>query len=376
MKRKLKVLRKRALRIRQNESRPLFLFSLNGKELLELAEVSRVSRDDADKLIGYQRPEVKRHIKEITDYLNCDDVLFPNSIILALSSGVRFVESRGPQIGDRNVSAGVLEIPIPRDGGVKPGWIVDGQQRAMAISRSKRQSLNVPVNGFLADDVEIQRDQFLRINNTKPLPRGLISELLPEVNTPLPQRLAVRQIPARLCELLNKDPNSPFKDLIKRPSSDNKSQAILADTAIIKMIEESMTSPSGCLHPYRNIATGETDIESMKILLLLYWTAVKNVFPQAWGRPPVHSRLMHSVGLRAMGRLMDKVMPFIPLNNNNVCIIEKEIRRIVPYCHWVSGRWEELGDLPWNELQNVPRHIRVLSNFLIRSYVQAKGVST
>jgi len=47
-----------------------------------------------------------------------------------------------------------------------------------------------PLGRFLADDVEVQRDQFLRINSAKPLPRGLITELLPEVSTVLPAHLA------------------------------------------------------------------------------------------------------------------------------------------------------------------------------------------
>ena len=68
----------------------------------------------------------------------------------------------------------------------------------------------MPVNAFITDSVEMQRDQFLRINNTKPLPRGLVTELLPEISTPLPPRLSLRQTPAALCDLLNRDPDSPF----------------------------------------------------------------------------------------------------------------------------------------------------------------------
>jgi len=66
-----------------------------------------------------------------------------------------------PNVRDGLVVAGTLEIPLPRQGGRKPGWIVDGQQRALAISKSKRKNLLVPVNAFVADDIELQRDQFL-----------------------------------------------------------------------------------------------------------------------------------------------------------------------------------------------------------------------
>ncbi len=50
-----------------------------------------------------------------------------------------------------------------------------------------------------------------------------------------------------------------------------------------------------------------------------------------------------------------------------------ELALVVPVCHWTNGRWEELGGVAWNELQNVPRHIKTVSNLLIRTYVQAKS---
>ena len=35
---------------------PLYLFSLTAQEILQVADISRVSRDEAGELIGYQRP--------------------------------------------------------------------------------------------------------------------------------------------------------------------------------------------------------------------------------------------------------------------------------------------------------------------------------
>ncbi len=142
------------------------------------------------------------------------------------------------------------------------------------------------------------------------------------------------------------------------------------------MIEESLTSPAGCLFPYRNIATGETDFDGICKVLVTYWTAVSRVFPQAWGKPPASSRLMHGAGIRAVGRIMDRVMPGIRLQQDNaVDLAAAEIRRIAPLCRWTEGKWEDLGGVSWNEIQNVPRHIRLLSNVLIRAYLEAKGNS-
>src|SRR5262249_56242880 len=95
-----KFIRRRALRVLQDEAHPLYVFCLTGEELLALADISRISRDNSGKLIGYQRPEVKRHVQDIINYLNGDQVVFPNSIILALSSQVDFVRSRRPAVAD------------------------------------------------------------------------------------------------------------------------------------------------------------------------------------------------------------------------------------------------------------------------------------
>jgi len=372
------VLKRRALRIEQDPNHPLFMFSLTGEDLLAVADMSRISRDDAGKVIGYQRSEVRKHVQDIIDYLNSSSVVFPNSIILALSSRAKFVKSRGPEVDDGCSASGTIEIPLPNDGDPKPAWIVDGQQRTLALCKSDRRKFPVPVNAFIADEVSLQRDQFLRVNNTRPLPRGLITELLPEVSTNLPARMAARRIPAAICDWLNLEPRSPFHRLIRRASmrSEEASHAVISDTSIVKTLEESITSPSGCLYPYRNVATGETDFDAICELLVTYWSAVRKTFPTAWGKPPEKSRLMHGAGIRAIGRLMDKIMPSIKARGKKgIELAEKELQLIAHHCRWTSGNWEAMNGLSWNEIQNVPRHIQMLSWVLIHAYLQAKGLT-
>ena len=171
------ILERKALRVSQKGGHHIFLTSLKGTELLQLAGVSRVSRDDDGRLIGYQRPEVRRHVREIADYLQGSDMLLAHPVILSFTSAVKFVSSRGQKTSDGLAETGWLRIPLPREKEEKPAWIVDGQQRALAIGLCKDKDFAVPICAFIADQVEIQRDQFLRINNTKPLPRGLVTEL-------------------------------------------------------------------------------------------------------------------------------------------------------------------------------------------------------
>ena len=82
---------------------------------------------------------------------------------------------------------------------------------------------------------------------------------------------------------------------------------------------------------------------------------------------------MGGVGIRAMGRLMERVMAQVDLDAKNADdVTEREIRRVAGACHWTEGTWDVNG-LPWNELQNTPRHISALSNFLVRHYVGARA---
>jgi DGQHR domain-containing protein len=81
------VLKRRALRIDQHPSIPLYVFTLAAEEVSQVADVARISRDEAGKLIGYQRPEKKQHVKQILEYLDGEEVLFPNGLILAAVTG-------------------------------------------------------------------------------------------------------------------------------------------------------------------------------------------------------------------------------------------------------------------------------------------------
>ncbi len=99
--------------------------------------------------------------------------------------------------------------------------------------------------------------------------------------------------------------------------------------------------------------------------LNLYWSAVRVAFPEAWGRPPTESRLMHSVGIRAMGALMDQVLLRADAAKCPEADVALSLSRLAPHCRWTEGVWEDLG-WAWNDVQNTPRHIKILSEHLAR----------
>lgn len=360
--RKRRVLRLPALEVRQGKKRKLFSFAVDGKQLHEFCTISRVSRHEGEGLNGYQRPEVVSHITQIREYLESDNPILPNSIVVAFDKSVRFKSHGRSGKSISNFSRpGVLEIPI-EDGIAevdKPGWIVDGQQRAAALRDARIEEFPVCVVGFIADGLEEQRQQFILVNATKPLPKGLIYELLPSTGGKLPLALQRRRHPALLSERMNFDEDSPLRGIIRTPTNGT---GVIADNSMLKMIENSLSD--GVLYLY-------DDIDDQLHVLKQFWLSVKKVFPEAWGELPRKSRLMHGAGIISMGFLMDTIAHRHRRKRELTSrVFRKDIEPLREVCQWTEGHWEfgEDNRLKWNELQNVPRHIQLLSNYLLFQY--------
>ncbi len=347
-----------ALRLLQNESKPIYLFTLTAEQITNVAAIFRASRSDEREFSGYQRPEARQHVSEILDYLNSGDVLFPNALVLALTPKCQF----RPSAGD----FGRLSLPL--NNGERPAWIVDGQQRALALSRCRRFDMPVAVTAFVADDIETMRDQFLRVNNAKPLPRGLLTELLPTVFSKLSPTMHKRRAASLLCGWLSDRKDSPFYELVKRSTVKSKA-SVVTDTSIINAIQNNLFHPSGCLFIYQEPSTGQVDYDSCYRILREYWHGVREVFSDSWGKPPSQSRLSHGVGIASLGKLMDRILGGVDLGGPDLkSLVVRELSGIRGVCSWTSGRWAGLG-LGWNELQNTATHIRLLSDFLARAYL-------
>src|SRR6516162_441407 len=96
MKRKKSVLTVRALRTTQVAGVETYAFFLRGSDIVRIADISRVSREENEGLRGFQRKEIQQHVRGIVEYLDQGRVLFPNAIILAFGPEVQFRQSRGP----------------------------------------------------------------------------------------------------------------------------------------------------------------------------------------------------------------------------------------------------------------------------------------
>jgi DGQHR domain-containing protein len=360
----MRELRVPALRLAQGPTREIYSFGIDGKLLHRFAGVSRVGRDDDAAIRGYQRPEVIAHINAIRSYIESEHPMIPNGIVVAFDSRVRF-EADSRKSADSSCQTGSLVIPLDQE--ERPGWIVDGQQRAAAIRDARVGQFPIFVNAFVTEEVAEQRAQFILVNSTKPLPKGLIHELLPSTDAPLPLALHKKRLPALLLERLNYDADSPLAGRIRTPTSGGGS---IKDNSILKMLENSISD--GALYSYRFASDGRPDVEGMLRVVKSFWRAVSDVFAEAWEKPPRYSRLTHGLGILSLGFLMDAIAEQFEQIEPEVDDFEMHLQLIAPLCAWTGGSWK-LGpyERRWNDLQNTPRDVQVVADHLLTGYRRA-----
>jgi DGQHR domain-containing protein len=347
------------IKTEQSPQRYIYSFVVNGKQISQFARISRINRGGTGQLTGYQRPEVQDHINEIRMYLERDDAILPNSIVVAFQDELRFEPISA--VG-KDSQVGTLRIDLSN--GEKPGWIVDGQQRVAALRTLKKEGMPVSVIAFRSGGVEEEREQFMLVNSTKPLPKSLVYELLPSIDGYIPPRMRKRRAAYQILEHLNWESDSPFCLRIKTTTSQHIETANIKDMSVLKMLENSMRD--GVLFRFQR------NPDQALQLLKNYWSAVKEVFAIAWDFPPKKSRLTHGVGIVSMGYMMDtigyKILPKrgVP----TVQAFRRELKKISDDTPWTEGIWifsDELR-LPWDEIQNTSRHIELVANFLVRKY--------
>ena len=344
----MKTFRYKAIRANQAQGHDVFSFAATPEEILSFSEIERVGRDDKGELRGFQRHQIASHIKEIRDYLGRSDAILPNAVIIAFIDGI--------SVRDR--SEGISELIITSNT-KKPGFVVDGQQRLTALAGLNKPGFQVFVSALICKDYNELRQQFVLINNTRPLPKTLIYELLPTVEG-LPERFTSRKFSARVVDRLNHSKGSVFYGEIRQHTNP---QGFLSDTALQKLVMNSASD--GAIRGFLDCE----DFEDRSVHLINeFFEAVKTVFNVDWiGMTPKTSRLRHGAGLVAMGFVMELLYGLEDARSKEQFI--PGLRLLRDHTAWTSGQWRlnNLDFRSWNGIQNTPSDIDLLSNYLVRT---------
>jgi DGQHR domain-containing protein len=294
--------------------------------------------------------------------------MLPNAVVIAFDDRVTF-EPSGASSALEYIAVGELVIPVdealPED--ERPAWLVDGQQRSAAIRDADLVEFPVAAVGFIARGEAEQRSQFILVNNTKPLPKGLIHELLPDTQGHLPTAYARKQLPAEILARLNFGTalmGEPFAGRIATPTMP---EGYIKDNSVLKMIENSLYD--GALYQYRDPVDGSGDVDRILLHLNFYWTAVQVTFPDPWSLPPKKSRLTHGAGIQSLGYVMDAMTDGVPASDLPALDIPARLENLRELCAWTSGTWDFGSEQirRWNGIQNTPNDVRLLTGHLLRA---------
>ncbi|MET4066798.1 DGQHR domain-containing protein [Bradyrhizobium sp. S3.2.6] len=309
---------------------------------MQIARIERIGRDAKGRLSGFQRPQIAAHIREISDYLGQDDAMLPNAIVLAFAKGALATRDGGF----------VVDIS---DG--PPGWVVDGQQRLCAALSLPERKFEFLISSFLCDDMAELNRQFILVNNTRPIAKPLIYELLPGLDG-LPHRLSDRSGAALLTERLNYDPDSSLRGQINQQTHP---EGIIKDTLLQRVLMNSLQQ--GALRNFES----NGDLMSQGVELVSnFFGAVQHAFAKDWkDHTPKTSRLVHGVGLISLGYVLDELA--INKKAKSQRQFENGLKCLVGKTHWSSGEWNFGAEKrPWHALQNTKADYRLVSHHLVR----------
>jgi hypothetical protein len=107
-------------------------------------------------------------------------------------------------------------------------------------------------------------------------------------------------------------------------------------------------------------------------IINVFFEGVRRTWPRAWNNNPHSSRLVHGVGLVALGHLMDRVMSDIDSTSPKAAsVVASRLSFLRQHCAWTKGKWPGLG-CKWNELQNTSQDKARLTEYLLKLYARRR----
>lgn len=335
-----------ALVAQQSHAHEVVMIRATAQEIQRIAQIERLGRDEKGNISGFQRPQIANHINEIRNYLAQADAVLPNAIVLAFVDNARVTQKKGAHA--------TLEVNLTKG---QPALVVDGQQRLTALTQTKREDFQAFVACLICRDLDELRRQFILINNTKPLPKSLIYELLPGVDK-LPDRLSSRSLAASVTEHLNFSEGSSLRGMVKMQTNP---AGIIRDTALQKAIMNS--DAAGAV---QIITQRSSKVEPVAKMISNFFSAVQETFPEDWhGQKPTTSRLIHGAGIVALGYVMDEI--YARQGEASKDAFFNGLKPLRGKTAWTSGHWSFSSDetVPWNRIEFTPRQYQQLAEHLV-----------
>lgn len=282
-----------ALKIRQNE-RDILLFSMSAEELIR---ISYFNPRDVDREAGIQRPYQRRRSKEIAKYLDTEDAVLANDIIINLQldkldltlEDVYNEKNKTLNLGKMAKRAKNLPEPNEELKG-KFAFVIDGQHRLRAFEFTQKKDFPLIVAALINLSLAEVAEIFVKINYyQKPVNKSVVFDLLGISEDIFPQYYKLHKVVRKLNE---EDIESPFYGKIKMLGI---GRGFISQASIINAIEKYKIEET-----LKELGIDPDD----KVLYNVIWNffkAVTQVFKDYWGE---NKFLSKTIAIRAFFLIM------------------------------------------------------------------------
>ena len=207
-----------------------YFFTAKPDQLLPISYISHRGNFDSAEIDAFQRTVTKPRLKKITQYVD-EGGFFPNNLLLNLDTRGKGEKVFFKITESDDIEFGTIRLP----GYYKTAWIIDGQHRLLSYANSdKKSTAHVPVVAFLDLPGTDQANMFVVINNKQQKVSGNIlielSATLKWGSPKIPEMIDAMY--SRTMFLLNKDANSPLKDMITLTGDNNKLKPFTTNTIV------------------------------------------------------------------------------------------------------------------------------------------------
>ncbi len=248
----------------------MLVFTVSTKIIYERFDVSRRV---SDKKLGYQRSFSKTRIKQIENYINNEQGVIPNSILVNLDPD------------KYNYSEDDKTLILKDEESL--GLIIDGQHRVKGTYEANPE-FELMVCATLGLSIQEQAKLFVIINKTqKGVPASLYLDLLPLLEGDIEdfdqEGISAERRATEIATRLNEDEESPLYQLIRRTGEGSFGISL---NEFVNQIKDYVEPKTGNLADF--------GFEQQYKIFEIYFRAIKAVFLEQWEDPK--SYLLKTVG--------------------------------------------------------------------------------
>lgn len=262
------------VKLNQNDH-DILLFKISAVDLLDIA-IFKPREEDRET--GIQRDWNVSRSKEIAEYIDGDDAVIPNNIIINIKSDNLYTDNG--KLCLRKIKSSV--------------FVIDGQHRLRAFAYANKKDFELPVAAFIdltwAEIAEI----FVKINYyQKSVNKSLVYDLLGISSEIFPDFKEAHSI----VQVLNDSMNSPWFGLIKMLGI---GKGVITQATFINALTK-----------YKILDEVLKDFSTSEKALILtnYFDAIKNSFVSEWGNKT--SIISKSIGFHAFMSIFPSVFKYI-----------------------------------------------------------------